>query len=92
MHTMEDTAAAASGPTERVRKVLLSVLGASLDVSRVDPGADLWEAGMDSLLSVSLLVALEDEFDVEFPDELLTRETFSSVERITAAVDTLVEE
>ncbi|GAA2496217.1 acyl carrier protein [Streptomyces thermolineatus] len=89
---MEDTAAATSGPAERVRKVLLSALGASVDVSRVGPGTDLWEAGMDSLLSVSLLVALEDEFDVEFPDELLTRETFSSVERITAAVSTLVEE
>lgn len=88
---MEDTAATASPPAERVRKVLFSVLGTSVDASRVGPDTDLWDAGMDSLLSVSLLVALEDEFDVEFPDELLTRETFSSVDRITAAVGTLVE-
>lgn len=89
---MEDTAVTTSGPAERVRKVLLSVLGGSVDASLVGPGTDLWEAGMDSLLSVSLLVALEDEFDIEFPDDLLTRETFSSVDRITAAVGTLVAE
>ncbi|MEV5441047.1 acyl carrier protein [Streptomyces sp. NPDC052644] len=86
---MEETAATA--PAERVRKVLFGVLGDSVDASRVGPETDLWEAGMDSLLSVSLLVALEEEFDVEFPDELLTRETFASVQRITAAVGTLVE-
>ncbi|WP_063831897.1 phosphopantetheine-binding protein [Streptomyces bikiniensis] len=86
---MEDTAATTSGQAERVHKVLLAVLGGSVDVSSLGPGADLWEAGMDSLLSVSLLVALEDEFDVEFPDELLTRETFASEAGITAAVTTL---
>lgn len=89
---MEDTAATTSGLSERIRKVLPSALGGSVDASLVGPGTDLWEAGMDSMLSVGLLVALEDEFDVEFPDDLLTRETFSSVDRITAAVETLVAE
>ncbi|MFD7785587.1 acyl carrier protein [Streptomyces nojiriensis] len=92
MRTMEDTAVTTSGPAERVRKVLFSVLGGSVDASLVGPDTDLWEAGLDSLLSVSLMVALEDEFDVEFPDELLTRETFSSVRRITDAVAGLVAE
>ncbi len=36
------------------------------------------------------MVALEDEFDVEFPDEMLTRQTFSSVRRISDGTATLV--
>ncbi len=89
---MEDTAVTTSGPTERVRKVLFSVLGGSVDASAVGPDTDLWESGLDSLLSVSLMVALEDEFDVEFPDEMLTRGTFSSVRRISDGIATLVAE
>ncbi|MCF3165810.1 hypothetical protein IPZ64_02545 [Streptomyces violaceoruber] len=54
------------------------------------PHTDLWESGLDSLLSVSPMVALEDEFDVEFPDEMLTRQTFSSVRRISDGIATLV--
>lgn len=87
---MEDTVATASGSAERVRKILLTVLGTSVDASLIGPDTDLWQAGMDSLRSVSLMVALEDEFDIEFPDALLARETFSSVNRIVAAVDGLV--
>ncbi|UZI32370.1 phosphopantetheine-binding protein [Streptomyces sp. VB1] len=50
---------------------------------------DLWRAGMDSLSSVSVIVAVEEEYDVEFPDELLTREVFSTAAAIAAAVRTL---
>ncbi len=48
--------------------------------------ADLYDAGMTSHASVNLMLALEDEFDVEFPDELLTRSVFSSIESIKSAI------
>ncbi|MFX4290856.1 acyl carrier protein [Streptomyces bohaiensis] len=83
---MDDTTATAPGTEDRVRQVLLSVLGDSVDVSLVGPDTDLWSMGLDSLRSVRLMVALEDEFAIEFPDELLTRETFSSVRRMSDAV------
>ncbi|MFI2314365.1 phosphopantetheine-binding protein [Streptomyces sp. CB00072] len=51
---------------------------------------DLWEAGMDSLSSVTVVVAVEEEYDVVFPDELLTREVFSSAAAIAAAVRGLI--
>ncbi|MBK0372607.1 hypothetical protein I3215_07230 [Streptomyces sp. RB110-1] len=56
----------------------------------VGPDTDLWESGPDSLLSVSPMVALEDEFDPEFPDEMLTHQTSSSVRRISDGIATLV--
>ena len=48
--------------------------------------ADLYDAGMTSHASVNLMLALENEFDVEFPDELLTRSVFSSIESIKRAL------
>ncbi|MFD3515419.1 phosphopantetheine-binding protein [Streptomyces sp. NPDC058657] len=85
---MEGTATALEA---RVRNILLPVLGASADPSAIGPDTDLWKSGLDSLGSVSLMTGLEDEFGIEFPDALLTRETFTSLNRIVAAVDGLVE-
>lgn len=58
----------------------------------VDSGSNLWESGMDSLASVRLLVQLEDAFVVEFPDELLTRDTFSSVRKLASVICELKKE
>ena len=44
---------------------------------------------MTSHASVNLMLALEAEFDVEFPDAMLKRSVFQSVASIGAAVDQL---
>jgi acyl carrier protein len=44
---------------------------------------------MTSHASVNLMLALEDRFDVEFPDEMLTRTAFESVEAIRASLSSL---
>ena len=48
--------------------------------------ADLWSLGMNSLGSVRLIMLLEDEFDVRLSDDLLSRESISTVDGITAAL------
>lgn len=53
-----------------------------VDVSAVRDDANLYEAGMTSHASVNLMLALEDRFDVEFPDEMLTRNAFESIASI----------
>jgi acyl carrier protein len=42
--------------------------------------ADLWlpDHGLDSMETVSLLVEMEEVFDVTFPDDLLVAETFQT--------------
>jgi len=50
---------------------------------------DLYNAGLTSLATVGLMLALEEEFDVEFPDSMLSRKTFSSIETITDAIEEL---
>lgn len=58
-------------------------------IESVDAGADLWELGMESLTMVGVMLAVEEEFGVEFPDSLLTRDTFRSLTAITDAVMSL---
>ena len=47
---------------------------------------DLYEAGLTSHASVNVMLALEDRFDVEFPDELLRKSTFESIAAIREAL------
>ena len=79
----------ASQTVEQVRAVLRE----QARVPNVDALADdddLFEAGLTSHASVDVLLALEEELAVEFPDELITRSTFSSIASISAALGTLV--
>ncbi|GAA1083065.1 MULTISPECIES: phosphopantetheine-binding protein [Kitasatospora] len=81
-----DTTAVEDG----VRRIVAGVLRTAPGQDDPGPDTDLWSAGLDSMGSVSLMVGLEDEFGIEFPDAMLDRETFSSVRRISEAVRSLV--
>jgi acyl carrier protein len=54
-----------------------------------DDDADLYAAGLKSLPTLQLMVALEAEFGIEFPDEALHRRAFATVARIAALIDEL---
>jgi acyl carrier protein len=66
---------------ERIRGVVARQLG--VERSEVLPDASLQEdLGADSLELVELLMALEDEFDIEVPEEVAeTITTIADVER-----------
>ena len=74
----------------RIRAVLAAHGRLSVDVARLSDSDDLYAAGMTSLASVNVMLALEGEFDVEFPDQMLNRSMFSSVAAIEAAVRKIV--
>ena len=75
--------------TERIRRILKEHGRLSGEFMAVSDHADLYQKGMTSHASVNVMLALEGEFDVEFPDHMLTRGVFSSVESIRAAIDQL---
>lgn len=56
------------------------------DAHTITTDADLYAAGMTSHASVNVMIAIEDALDVEFPDALLTRDSFASIDR---AVETI---
>jgi acyl carrier protein len=62
----------------------------AVDPREVDDQADLYELGLTSHASVNVMLALEDAFGVEFPDEVLKKSTFASISSIERVVDGLV--
>jgi acyl carrier protein len=75
---------------ETVRQVLAEHARLSVDVGGLADGADLYQAGMTSHASVNVMLALEDAFDVEFPDRMLRREVFESIASIEDALSELL--
>ena len=75
--------------TDRIRQILKEHGRLSADATTLAVDADLYLAGMTSLASVNVMLALEGEFEVEFPDQMLRRDTFGSIAAIGAAVDQL---
>lgn len=63
-----------------------------VDVSTLADNADLYNAGMTSHASVNLMLALEEQFDVEFPERVLRRRTFESIQAIGTVVTELMRE
>ena len=74
---------------ERVRQIVREHGRLPADLDALDDEADLYQAGMTSHASVNLMLALEAEFDVEFPDAMLKRTVFQSVRSISDALQTL---
>jgi acyl carrier protein len=78
-----------SDRTESIRRILKEHARLSSDASTLPDDADLYQAGMTSHASVNVMLALEGEFDVEFPDHMLRRGVFESIAAIRAAVTEL---
>jgi acyl carrier protein len=75
--------------SDEIRDILESHGRLPLDVLELGPDDDLYQAGMTSHASVNVMLALEDHFDVEFPDRMLTRSVFESIASIEAALNEL---
>ncbi|KIQ14134.1 acyl carrier protein [Rhodococcus sp. MEB064] len=71
---------------DRIREVLSKYGKLPIAITSVGNQDDLYDAGLTSHASVNVMIALEDEFDVEFPDRLLQKSTFASVSAIADAV------
>jgi acyl carrier protein len=75
--------------TDEIRKLVKDFGRLPIDVDTLPTSADLYQAGMSSHASVNLMLAIEDHFDVEFPDRMLTRGVFESIDAIAAALTEL---
>jgi acyl carrier protein len=74
---------------EEIRQVIADHGRLPVDVAKLSPRADLYQAGMSSDASVNVMLALENHFDVEFPDRMLTRSVFASLSSIEGALSEL---
>jgi acyl carrier protein len=78
-------------PIEQIR-VLVRAHARLGDAALPADDADLYRAGLSSHASVNLMLAIEDEFDIEFPESYLKRSTFESMSAIARAVAAIMSE
>jgi acyl carrier protein len=69
-----------------IRKVLAANGKLDVDAMTIGPDDDLYSNGLTSHATVNVMLALEDEYDFEFPDRLLRKQTFSSVNAMCEAL------
>jgi acyl carrier protein len=74
---------------DEIRQILREHARLPVDVDSLAEDADLYEAGMTSHASVNVMLAIEDHFDLEFPDHMLKRSVFESIAAIASALHEL---
>ena len=74
----------------RVKQVLNYYAELSTNAAQLQEDDDLFSSGMSSRATVGVMLGLESEFDVEFPDNMLRRDVFESIRSISGAVESLL--
>ena len=76
--------------SDQIKAILAEHGRLNVDVSELTDDSDLYEAGLTSLSTVNLMLALEEHFNVEFLDRMLGRKTFGSIRSLSEAIEELV--
>ncbi len=78
----------------RARKTIVAALKLEIEPDQITDDEILFEKGLgvDSVAMMELIVALENEFEVEFNDELIRIENFESVNSIAMLLIPLLKE
>lgn len=76
---------------ETIRELLAKVGNMPVPVADLADDADLYAAGLSSFASVQLMLAIEENFDIEFPDHLLNRKSFASIAAVKQTVDQILQ-
>jgi acyl carrier protein len=75
---------------ESIRQALRAVVDLDEAPDILTTDVNLFAVGLKSLSSLRLVLLLEDEFGIQFSEDLLTRETFSTIIRIREAIVALI--
>ncbi|MDY0884251.1 acyl carrier protein [Dongia soli] len=75
---------------QQLRSLLQEHAKLSVDVASLNDDTDLFSVGLSSFSTVRLMLSIENAFDIEFPDHLLTRQTFESIASIRNVVTELL--
>lgn len=75
---------------ETIRAILRKLANLPVAVEDLSDEADLYAAGLSSFASVQVMLGIEESFDIEFPDNLLNRKSFASIQAIETTVRQIV--
>ena len=71
---------------DQVRQLVAEYARLRVPIAQLGDDGDLFGAGMSSHASVSVMVALEEVFGVEFPEVMQRKSVFGSVSSIARAL------
>ena len=77
------------GVNERVTDIVNSVLGIKLNNENVED--NLSQIGMDSIKFIQIVVALEESFEIEVPDEKLLITAMGTLNQMIDVVSTALQ-
>lgn len=69
-----------------IRRILEQHVRLAVPAADLTPQANLYALGLTPYSAVRILLAIEREFDIELPRDMLRRETMGSLEAIVGAV------
>ena len=75
----------ATDTTGRIRDMLRQH-GRMANVDGIATAHDLYAAGLTSFAAVQVMLALEEACDVEFPERMLNRRSFASIDAIAGCL------
>jgi acyl carrier protein len=75
--------------SDQIKAILAEHGRLLVDVGQLTDDSDLYSAGLTSLSTVNLMLALEEHFNVEFLDRMLGRKTFGSIRSLSEAIEEL---
>ena len=75
--------------SDQIRALIAEHARLLVDAHQLGDDSDLYQAGLTSLTTVNLMLAIEEHFDIEFLDSMLGRRTFGSIRALAEAVEQL---
>jgi acyl carrier protein len=77
---------------EGLKSIIVEDLDVDVEVQDLTPTVPLFEdgLGLDSVVLVELISAIEKRFEVVVPDDLLTVETFMDLQSVARVISTLL--
>ncbi|MGU7810920.1 acyl carrier protein [Burkholderia sp. AW49-1] len=74
---------------DQIRTILKHVAHLEAAIDSIGDEDDLYEAGLSSLDTIQLMLAIEKQFNIEIPDEMLNRNLFRSIDALADTIVTL---
>jgi acyl carrier protein len=72
-----------------IRQIIKETAHFEVSMDSMSDDDDLYEAGLSSLNTIQLMLAIERHFDIEIPDHMLNRSLFQSVNSLSDAITSL---
>jgi acyl carrier protein len=76
--------------TTELQEILRPKLRFLAPNTEVPMDCDLGQLGLDSMASIDLLMEIENQLNVQIPDELITAETFATGDRLLEVIKKLI--